>query len=137
NFDWGQGLRSLARIQQKEPRFGDLTLFYFGDTDPWHYGVRGTSYLITAVAAPPSMPASLSAETRSVAVSASLPWGPWGPDHYFERLNAIAPVRETDDRTILIYQTNDLPRLNSRRPSEMSAQESPGRDPDNRSEHAQ
>jgi len=31
NLDWGQGLRSLARIQAD---FQPLTLFYFGDTDP-------------------------------------------------------------------------------------------------------
>ena len=41
NLDWGQGARSLARLQRTEPAFRDLTLFYFGDTDPGYYGVEG------------------------------------------------------------------------------------------------
>ena len=42
NLDWGQGLKGLARLQRSEPEYRDLTLYYFGDTDPAHYGVRGT-----------------------------------------------------------------------------------------------
>ena len=41
NLDWGQGLKGLARLQRSEPEFRDLTLYYFGDTDPAYYGVRG------------------------------------------------------------------------------------------------
>ena len=43
NLDWGQGLKGLARLQRSEPEYRDLTLYYFGDTDPAHYGVRGTA----------------------------------------------------------------------------------------------
>src|SRR5262249_51165621 len=75
HFGWGQGLRSLPRLQQDEPRFRDLTLYYFGDTEPRHYGVTGQSYLVTAVAAPRNMPPSLSPATRYLAVSSSLQWG--------------------------------------------------------------
>src|SRR4029079_14018657 len=48
NLDWGQGLKPLARLQREHEEFRDLTLYYFGDTDPRHYGVAGTSYLIDA-----------------------------------------------------------------------------------------
>lgn len=103
NLDWGQGLRALARLQRDEPEFRDLTLYYFGDTDPRHYGVAGKSYLITAVAEPADLPRRLSARTRYVAVSASLQWGPWGPEGYFRALDRLRPVRMTDDQTIAIY----------------------------------
>jgi hypothetical protein len=106
NLDWGQGLRSLARLQREEPAYRDLTLYYFGDTDPAHYGVVGKSYLITAVAVPPDLPPTLRAETRYVAVSASLQWGPWGPAGYFRRLDGRKPVRMTDDTTIAIYRAD-------------------------------
>lgn len=107
NLDWGQGLRSLARLQREDPALQDLTLFYFGDTEPRHYGVVGKSYLITAVAVPSDLPASpLDAPTRYVAVSASLQWGPWGPEGYFRTLDGKEPLRMTDDRTIAIYRVD-------------------------------
>lgn len=46
NLDWGQGLRSFAAI---EKRFRDITLFYFGDTEPLHYGVQAKWYLFDAL----------------------------------------------------------------------------------------
>ena len=49
NLDWGQGLRSLARLQQENPEYRDLTFYYFGDTAPRHYGVVGTCYVVDAV----------------------------------------------------------------------------------------
>ena len=49
NLDWGQGLKSLYRLQRERPEFQDLTLYYFGDTDPAHYGVTGGCHVINAV----------------------------------------------------------------------------------------
>lgn len=109
NLDWGQGLRSLVRLQHSQPAFRDLTLYYFGDTDPAYYGVSGQCYTITAVSPASALPPVLEARTGYLAVSASLQWGPWGPDGYFRALDGIAPVRLTDDRTIAIYRTSDLP----------------------------
>ena len=34
NLDWGQGLRSLARLQRERPEFKNITFYYFGDTEP-------------------------------------------------------------------------------------------------------
>jgi 4-amino-4-deoxy-L-arabinose transferase-like glycosyltransferase len=104
NLDWGQGLKALARLQREHPEYRDLTLYYFGDTDPRHYGVVGTAYVVDAVGGHPGLPPALTAQTRYLAVSASLPWGPWGPDGYFRALDAVAPVRLTDDATIAIYR---------------------------------
>jgi 4-amino-4-deoxy-L-arabinose transferase-like glycosyltransferase len=109
NLDWGQGLRSLARLQRRNPDFRDMTLFYFGDTEPRHYGVAGTHYLMTAVSVPPNLPAELRADTEYLAVSASLQWGPWGPEDYFRKLEGLTPVSMTDDGTIAIYRVRDLP----------------------------
>jgi 4-amino-4-deoxy-L-arabinose transferase-like glycosyltransferase len=103
NLDWGQGLKSLARLQRQRPEFRDLTLYYFGDTDPRHYGVSGESHTIDALDVHPGLPAVLEARTRYIAVSASLQWGPWGPDGYFRRLDREAPIRLTEDGTIAIY----------------------------------
>jgi hypothetical protein len=104
NLDWGQGLKALARLQREHPEFCDLTLYYFGDTVPRHYGVKGVSHVIDAGTVHPGLPASLSARTRYLAVSASLQWGPWGPDDYFRALDGVPPVRLTDDATIAIYR---------------------------------
>jgi hypothetical protein len=104
NLDWGQGLRSLVRLQREHPEYADLTFYYFGDTDPKHYGVRGVCHVIDAGSVHPGLPPRLEAATRRVAVSASLQWGPWGPPGYFGALDDIAPERLTDDRTIAIYR---------------------------------
>jgi hypothetical protein len=104
NLDWGQGLKALARLQREHPEFRDLTLYYFGHTDPHHYGVVGDSYQVDASDDHPGMPATLTARTRYLAVSASLQWGPWGHEGYFRPLDGVAPVRLTDDATIAIYR---------------------------------
>jgi hypothetical protein len=108
NLDWGQGLKSLARLQRVEPEFRNLTFYYFGDTDPAWYGVEGTSHVIDAVADSSQLPPIRTVTTRYLAVSASLQWGPWAPPGFFRALNRIPPVRMTDDRTIAIYRTTDL-----------------------------
>ena len=46
NLDWGQGLKSLVRLQQEDPAYRDLTLYYFGGTEPGRYGVAGRSYAL-------------------------------------------------------------------------------------------
>jgi 4-amino-4-deoxy-L-arabinose transferase-like glycosyltransferase len=109
NLDWGQGLKSLARLQRAHPEWRDLTLYYFGDTDPRHYGVAGICHVIDAPGIRPGPPPTLRAETAYLAVSASLQWGPWGPEGYFRRLGSLAPVGMTDDRTIAIYRVADIP----------------------------
>ena len=106
NLDWGQGARSLARLQREEPAFRDLTLYYFGDTDPGHYGVSGTRLVIDAGADHPGLPDRFSARTRYVAVSASLQHGPWGPDGYFDALRGAIPEHLTRDGTIAIYRSD-------------------------------
>lgn len=103
NLDWGQGARSLARLQRGRPEFRDLTLFYFGDTDPAYYGVEGRRYVCDANRTPDDLPPVLAAGTKYLAVSASLQWGPWGPAGYFRRLDAVRPVCFTDDTTIAVY----------------------------------
>jgi 4-amino-4-deoxy-L-arabinose transferase-like glycosyltransferase len=105
NLDWGQGLLALAKLQRSEPEFRDLTLFYFGDTEPRHYGVEGSAYVLDAVDSPTDLPDIHHLTTRYLAVSASLQWGPWGPSGFFAELNAIPPVRMTEDTTIAIYRT--------------------------------
>jgi Dolichyl-phosphate-mannose-protein mannosyltransferase len=111
NLDWGQGLKSLARLQNDNPEFSDITLYYFGDTKPAHYGVSGLSYVINAVDDQPGLSGLDSVKTQYLAVSASLQWGPWGPPGLFRTLNRLAPLRFTDDTTIAIYLTDDLKRL--------------------------
>jgi hypothetical protein len=108
NLDWGQGLKSLAELQRGEPEYRDLTLFYFGDTEPRHYGVAGKAYVVDAVDSYSELPDLHSLTTRYVAVSASLQWGPWGPPGFFADLNSIPPVRMSDDTTIAIYLTEEL-----------------------------
>jgi hypothetical protein len=109
NLDWGQGLRSLARLQRAHPEYRDLTFFYFGDTDPDRYGVNGTSYTVRATDDYNHLPTELAPRTNYLAVSASLQWGPYGPRGLFLPLKCIKPVRFTDDATIAIYRTADLP----------------------------
>ena len=110
NLDWGQGAKALARLQRARPEFRDLTLFYFGDTDPAFYGVEGRRIVFDANRIPSGLPAKLDPETAFLAVSASLQWGPWGPSGYFRALDALAPVAYTDDSTIAIYRTSDFRR---------------------------
>jgi hypothetical protein len=107
NLDWGQGLKALARLQAKRPELKELTLYYFGDTEPRLYGVAGGAHVIDANLSRP-FPARFEAATPYVAVSASLRWGPWGPPGYFGRLEGIEPVLSTDDTTIVIYRSGDV-----------------------------
>jgi hypothetical protein len=104
NLDWGQGLKSLARLQRAHPEYTDLTLYYFGDTDPHHYGVQGTCHVIDAGSDHLGLPARLEGSTKYVAVSASLQWGPWGPEGYFRQFDEVTPERLTEDGTIAIYR---------------------------------
>ena len=82
-----------------------MTLYYFGDTDPAHYGVTGKSLTINAVDDSSSLASLDSVETPFLAVSASLQWGPWGPPGFFENLKGLNPAVLTDDTTIAIYRT--------------------------------
>ena len=113
NLDWGQGAKSLARLQRADPKLRDLTLFYFGETEPAHYGVEGRTIVFDANRIPIDLPLHLEAGTAYVGVSASLQWGPWGPPEYFRLLNGIEPYCYTDDTTIAIYRTSDLRRVES------------------------
>ena len=108
NLDWGQGAKSLARLQRGRSDFRDLTVFYFGDTDPSHYGVEGKRFVFDANHLPDHLPSALDVSTRFLAVSASLQWGPWGPPGYFRGLDGVEPVAYTDDGTIAIYRASDL-----------------------------
>jgi hypothetical protein len=107
NLDWGQGLKCLARLQRAEPEFRDLTLYYFGDTEPAWYGVEGAGHVVNAVDDHSQLPPIATATTRYLAVSASLQWGPWGPPGFFRELDQVSPVRMTDDTTIAIYRRED------------------------------
>jgi hypothetical protein len=109
NLDWGQGLRALSRLQQGRPELRDLTLFYFGNTEPRYYGVVGPRHVIDAGAEHPGLPATFRPDTPYVAVSASLQFGPWGPPGYFYALDGVRPCALTDDTTIAVYRTSDLP----------------------------
>jgi hypothetical protein len=108
NLDWGQGLKGLARLQRAEPRFRDLTLYYFGDTDPAWYGVEGTAHVVRAVGEHSALPPVARITTRYLAVSASLQWGPWGPPGFFRDLDRVSPERLSEDATIAIYRTSDI-----------------------------
>lgn len=110
NLDWGQGLKALVRLQRAHPELADLTVYYFGDTDPRRYGVAGRSHVIDAGEVHPGLPPKLEVSTAFVAVSTSLQWGPWGPAGYFARLDKMDPAYETDDHTILVYRAADLSR---------------------------
>ena len=108
NLDWGQGLRALARLQQEQPRFRDITFYYFGDTEPANYGVAGRSYVINAAQDHLHLPGLAQVDTPYLAVSTSLQWGPWGPPGFFRDLDHLKPVGSTDDTTIAIYRTAEL-----------------------------
>jgi 4-amino-4-deoxy-L-arabinose transferase-like glycosyltransferase len=109
NLDWGQGLKSLARLQKARPELADVTIFYFGSIEPKRFGVAGTCHVIDAHDEHPGLPATFSASTPFVAVSASLQFGPWGPPGYFRALDGVRPCAMTDDTTIAVYRTADLP----------------------------
>jgi len=109
NLDWGQGLKTLARLQRERPEYRDLTFFYFGEIDPALYGVAGQNYLVRAASANLHLPERLSPGTKYLAVSASLQWGPYAPPGLFRPLNGIEPVCYTDDATIALYRASDLP----------------------------
>ncbi len=111
NLDWGQGLKSLARLQRERSELSNITLYYFGDTEPVHYGVAGASHTINALGEDRSLASLDSVDTPFLAVSASLEWGPWGPPGFFEKLKCMTPVLMTDDTTIAIYRTSDLKRI--------------------------
>ena len=108
NLDWGQGCKDLAALQAERPELADLTLFYFGDTDPARFGVRGRTFVVNAVTLPPGFPPRLAAETRFVAVSTSLQHGPWGPAGYFGALDDAVPVAALPDWSIVVYRTSDI-----------------------------
>lgn len=108
NLDWGQGPLWLADLQHREPKYRDLTLYQFGQADPSDYGVVSRSHLIDAGDTHPGLPASLRADSRFVAVSASLQWGPWGPAGYFKALDRLQREAMTADGTIAIYRTRDV-----------------------------
>ena len=104
----GARSRGLTRLQEERPEFRDLTLYYFGDTDPAYYGVAGRCHVINAVDDQTCLPGLNRVETSYVGVSASLQFGPWGPPCFFRELNRVKPVRLTDDTTIAIYRTAEL-----------------------------
>lgn len=111
NLDWGQGLKSLAHLQRDQPEFSDMTLYYFGDTEPAYYGVSGPNFVINAIGDQSTLSGLDLVKTRYLAVSASLQWGPWGPPGFFQVLDCLEPLRFTDDTTIAIYRTADLKRI--------------------------
>ena len=111
NLDWGQGAKGLAAMQRQRPEFRDLTLYYFGDTDPRRYGVVGEVHAINAhgpLADTPKLPDRLQARSRFLAVSASLQWGPWGPNGYFDALRGAEPMAYSPDFTIAVYDAAKL-----------------------------
>jgi hypothetical protein len=108
NLDWGQGAKRLAHLQRTRPDFRDLTLYYFGDIDPAHYGVTGRRHVIDAGALHPNLPRAFEADTAFVAVSTSLQFGPWGPPGYFRALDGVEPVAVLPDQTIAIYRAGEV-----------------------------
>lgn len=110
NLDWGQGARAMARLQVARPELRDLTLYYFGSTDPAHYGVVGVCHVIDAGTVHPGLPTKVKCDTRYLAVSSSLRWGPWGPPGYFAALDNEPPIAWTDDGTIAVYRKTALDR---------------------------
>jgi len=110
NLDWGQGLKALARLQRENPAYRDMTLYYFGDTEPRYYGVAGVAHVINAVDDQSALPSVETAETPYIAVSTSLQFGPWGPEDFFRTLDGLKPVATTDDATIAVYRKADLRR---------------------------
>ncbi len=126
NLDWGQGARELARLQSRHPEFRDLTLFYFGNTDPGHYGVLGHRIVVDAGTCHPDLPPRLEVSTAFLGVSASLQHGPWGPPDYFRALDGLRPVAQTDDGTIAIYRAADLSSVSAlRQRTEASPSQTP------------
>jgi hypothetical protein len=109
NLDWAQGLKPLAELQRQRPELRELTLYYFGDTQPERYGVSGRSYTVRAANANAHLPSRLIAETPYLAVSASLQWGPWASSGLFRPLDGVMPLCYTADATIAIYITADIP----------------------------
>jgi 4-amino-4-deoxy-L-arabinose transferase-like glycosyltransferase len=109
NLDWAQGLKPLARLQHERPELRDLTLFYFGDTEPDRYGVVGQCYTVRAANANEHLPRTLAPRTTYLAVSASLQWGPWASSGFFLPLEGVEPIGYTDDTTIAIYRTAEIP----------------------------
>jgi hypothetical protein len=99
-----------------------MTLYYFGQGDPADEGVAGRRVTIDAGTVHPGLPDRLGADTEYLAASASLVWGPWGPPAYFDALRAVEPTAWTEDRTIVVYRTDDVSRASgdinpsSRRP---------------------
>ena len=75
NLDWGQGLKCLARLQRAQPELAHITIYYFGDTEPMHYGVSGTSHTVNATDDHSNLRSLYSVQTPYLAVSASLQWG--------------------------------------------------------------
>jgi hypothetical protein len=110
NLDWAQGLKPLARLQRQRPELRDLTLFYFGETEPARYGVAGRCYTVRAADPNTHLPARLEPQTTYLAVSATLQWGPWQDTELFRPLQGIEPLCFTDDTTIAIYRTESLVR---------------------------
>ena len=108
NLDWGQGLKDLARLQKARPEFRDLTLYYFGNTEPRNYGVQGTTHTVIAARYHPGLPRRLEARTRYVAVSSSLQYGPWGPEGYFRELDTRVPEVVLPGATITVYRADGL-----------------------------
>jgi 4-amino-4-deoxy-L-arabinose transferase-like glycosyltransferase len=115
NLDWAQGLKALAKLQRERPELLDLTLYYFGDTEPARYGVAGSCYTVRAANDNKHLPKTLAAPTAYLAVSASLQWGPWATPGYLQPLEGVAPLCYTDDATIAIYRTADIPGLSAPR----------------------
>lgn len=111
NLDWAQGLKPMAELQRERPELRDLTLYYFGDTEPSLYGVEGRCYTVRAANANEHLPRTLTAPTDYLAVSASLQWGPWAASGFLRPLEGVEPVCYTPDATIAIYRTADIPGL--------------------------
>ncbi len=104
NLDWGQGAKHLASWQRNAPENADLTLFYFGNTDPRCYGVTGAVYMIDAVHVRDDLPDDpTEVPTRFVAIGRSLQWGPWGPEGYFDSFDDRDPIHVTPDAAIAVY----------------------------------
>lgn len=117
NLDWGQGLKAMARLQRENPAYRDMTLYYFGETEPRHYGVAGVAHVVNAVDDHSALPPVETATTAYIAVSTSLQFGPWGPEGFFQKLDDLKPVAMTDDGTIAVYRADDLGRLQGTAPT--------------------
>ena len=116
NLDWGQGLRSFAEL---EKRFPPITLFYFGDTDPIHYGVESGCYLVPATGSPRSMTAHRRwQELRRV--NPKVDAGPIGPltcaSHSCSLPTSIRSSDKSDGSRGISWPTNSRRSPRSRRP---------------------